>query len=54
MSEMITKSHALVAQFGCVWSHILCINSYDPFGYISLAKRTNIKVLSDWRHIVFP
>ena len=37
-----------------VWSYILCINSYAPFGDMPLVKRTNIEVLSDWRHTVFP
>ena len=37
-----------------VWSYILCINSYAPFGDMPLVKRTNIEVLSDWRHTVSP
>ena len=37
-----------------VRSYILCINSYDRSGSMLLAKRTNIEVLSDYRHTVFP
>ena len=37
-----------------VWSYILRINNLGLFVYMPLAKRTNITVLSDWRHIVSP